>query len=80
MLPSSRSQSAATTALAGGTCELFRVKRLREIPDWWVFGRCPPPNSAAGGGVASEKLGQTHGGGDGHHIITNDAKMRHESV
>ena len=40
MLPSSRSQSAATTALAGGTCELFRVKRLREIPQWWILGRC----------------------------------------
>ena len=43
MLPSSRSQSAATTALAGGTCELFRVKFLREIPHWWILGRCPPP-------------------------------------
>ena len=43
MRPSSRSQSAATTALAGGTCELFRVKRLREIPDWWILGRCLPP-------------------------------------
>ena len=29
MLPSSRSQSAATTALAGGTLELFRVKMAR---------------------------------------------------
>ena len=43
MLPSSRSQSAATTALAGGTCELFRVKRLREIPHWWILGRWLPP-------------------------------------
>ena len=46
MPPSSRSQSAATTALAGGTCELFRVKRLREIPDWWILGRCLPPKSS----------------------------------
>ena len=45
MLPSSRSQSAATTALAGGTCELFRVKRLREIPHWWILGRCGPPSA-----------------------------------
>ena len=43
MPPSSRSQSAATTALAGGTCELFRVKRLREIPHWWILGRCLRP-------------------------------------
>ena len=45
MLPSSRSQSAATTALAGGTCELFRVKRLREIPDWRIllFGALSTP-------------------------------------
>ena len=48
MLPSSRSQSAATTALAGGTCELFRVKQLREIPDWWILGRCLPPNGRGG--------------------------------
>ena len=34
----------------------------------------PPLYSAAGGGVASEKLGQTHGGRDGHHIITNRPK------
>ena len=43
MPPSSWSQSAATTALAGGTCELFRVKFLREIPHWWILGRCAPP-------------------------------------
>ena len=43
MLPSSRSQSAATTALTAGICELFRVKRLREIPHWWILGRCLPP-------------------------------------
>ena len=40
----SRSQSVATTALAGGTLELFRVKRLREIPQWWILGRCGPPS------------------------------------
>ena len=39
MPPSSRSQSAATTALTAGICELFRVKRLREIPQWWILGR-----------------------------------------
>ena len=44
MPPSSRSQSAATTALAGGTCELFRVKLLPEIPPWWILGRCLPVN------------------------------------
>ena len=44
MLPSSRSQSAATTALTGGTCELFRVKFLREIPHWWILGRWLPPS------------------------------------
>ena len=44
MPPSSRSQSAATTALTAGICELFRVKRLREIPHWWILGRCGPPN------------------------------------
>ena len=43
MLPSSRSQSAATTALTAGIGELFRVKRLREIPHWWILGRCGPP-------------------------------------
>ena len=43
MRPSSRSQSAATTALAGGTLELFRVKRWREIPQWRILGRCGPP-------------------------------------
>ena len=43
MPPSSRSQSAATTALTAGICELFRVKRLREIPHWWILGRCGPP-------------------------------------
>merc|ERR1711924_304861 len=48
MLPSSRSQSAATTALAGGTCELFRVKQLREIADWWILGRCLPPIAVSG--------------------------------
>ena len=40
MRPSSRSQSAATTALSAGICELFRVKRLRENPTgycWWIF-------------------------------------------
>ena len=45
MLPSSQSQSAATTALTAGICELFRVKRLREIPHWWILGRCGPPSS-----------------------------------
>ena len=49
-------------------------------PHWLAGGMGPPLYSAAGGGVASEKLGQTHGGRDGRHIITNDAKMRHESV
>ena len=44
MRPSSRSQSAATTALTAGIGELFRVKRLREIPQWWILGRCGPPN------------------------------------
>ena len=43
MPPSSRSQSAATTALTAGIGELFRVKRLREIPHWWILGRCAPP-------------------------------------
>ena len=43
MPPSSRSQSAATTALTAGIGELFRVKRLREIPHWWILGRCGPP-------------------------------------
>ena len=43
MPPSSRSQSAATTALRKVHCELFRVKFLREIPHWWILGRCPPP-------------------------------------
>ena len=38
MRPSSRSQSAATTALTAGIGELFRVKRLREIPQWWILG------------------------------------------
>ena len=44
MRPSSRSQSAATTALTAGIGELFRVKRLREIPQWWILGRCLPPS------------------------------------
>ena len=43
MRPSSRSQSAATTALRKVHGELFRVKRLREIPHWWILGRCGPP-------------------------------------
>ena len=38
MRPSSRSQSAATTALRKVHGELFRVKRLREIPHWWILG------------------------------------------
>ena len=44
MRPSSRSQSAATTALTATIGELFRVKFLREIPDRWILGRprCPP--------------------------------------
>ena len=45
MRPSSRSQSAATTALTAGIGELFRVKRLREIPQWWILGRCLPITS-----------------------------------
>ena len=45
MPPSSRSQSAATTALTAGICELFRVKRLREIPHWRILGRCLPPTT-----------------------------------
>ena len=45
MRPSSRSQSAATTALRKVHGELFRVKRLREIPQWWILGRCLPPTS-----------------------------------
>ena len=48
MPPSSRSQSAATTALTAGICELFRVKRLREIPHWWILGRCGPLNADPG--------------------------------
>ena len=44
MRPSSRRQSAAITALKAGIGELFRVKRLREIPQWWILGRCLPPN------------------------------------
>ena len=46
MLPSSRSQSAATTALRKVHCQLFRVKQLREIPPWWILGRCGPPTGA----------------------------------
>ena len=42
MPPSSRSQSAATTALTAGIGELFIVKRLREIPQWWILARCLP--------------------------------------
>ena len=49
MLPSSRNQSAATTALTAGIGELFRVKRLREIPHWWILGRCGPPREGSGG-------------------------------
>ena len=37
MRPSSRSQSAAPTALTAGIGELFRVRRLREIPNRWIF-------------------------------------------
>ena len=44
MRPSSRRQSAATTALTAGIGELFRVKRLREIPQWRILGRCLPPS------------------------------------
>ena len=51
MRPSSRSQSAATTALAGGTLELFRVKRWREIPQWRILGRCAPPSGVRGAGT-----------------------------
>ena len=47
MRPSSRSQSAATTALRKVHGELFRVKRLREIPLWCILGRCGPPNVTA---------------------------------
>ena len=43
MLPSSWSQSAATTALRKVHSELFRVKLLHEIPHWWILGRCAPP-------------------------------------
>ena len=46
MRPSSRNQSAATTALTAGIGELFIVKRLREIPHWWILGRCAPPISS----------------------------------
>ena len=43
MPPSSRSQSAAITALAGGTCELFRVKRIARNPTVVDFGAlCTP--------------------------------------
>ena len=45
MPPSSWSQSAATTALRKVHSQLFRVKRLREIPHWWILGRCGPPNT-----------------------------------
>ena len=56
MPPSSRSQSAATTALTAGICELFKVMLLREIPQWWILGRCGPPrlphgHMPAGAGV-----------------------------
>ncbi len=44
MLPSSWSQSAATTALRKVHSELFRVKLLREIPHWWILVRTAPPN------------------------------------
>ena len=40
-------------------------------PHWLAGVMGPPLYSAAGGGVASEKLGQTQGGRDGHHIITD---------
>ena len=42
MLPSSWSQSAATTALRKVHSELFRVKLLREIPHWWILVRTAP--------------------------------------
>ena len=51
MRPSSRSQSAATTALTAGIGELFRVKRLREIPQWRILGRCAPPSGVRGAGT-----------------------------
>ncbi|EOD10789.1 hypothetical protein EMIHUDRAFT_257621 [Emiliania huxleyi CCMP1516] len=41
MRPSSRNQSAATTALTAGIGELFIVKRLREIPQWLPRTRAP---------------------------------------
>ena len=43
MLPSSQSQSAATTALTAGIGELFRVKRLREIPTLVDLGALSTP-------------------------------------
>ena len=33
--------------------ELFRVKLLREIPQWWILGRCGPPNCGAAAHGAS---------------------------
>ena len=54
MPPSSRSQSAATTALTAGICELFRVKRLREIPQWRILGRCLPLTSQVLGEFAAQ--------------------------
>ena len=44
----------------------FAPKQMGDVPPSPVFtallGSWAPPSSAAGGGVASEKLGQTHGG------------------
>ena len=56
MRPSSRSQSAATTALTAGIGELFRVKFLREIPHWWILGRCPPPTDEGEGAMVGSPL------------------------
>ena len=56
MRPSSRNQSAATTALTAGIGELFIVKRLREIPQWWILGRCLPPSLGIKAHVAPKRM------------------------
>ena len=56
MPPSSWSQSAATTALRKVHSELFRVKFLREIPHWWILGRCAPP---IGGSFCARAISQS---------------------
>ena len=55
MPPSSWSQSAATTALRKVHSELFRVKRWREIPQWWILGRWLPPTSRLAGPPSTQR-------------------------